>query len=231
MSFVDYPYADNVDVVAAAIVNEIIAAIQAHEAQELNVHGIVTTANLVTTASLTELVQDLVAAQFTAGTHSGVTITYNDTTGSLSVVVTGTGATGPVGPAGATGPQGLPGNAGVGQQGLTGATGVQGPTGPTAATGPTGPTGNTGADSTVAGATGNTGPTGLTGETGAAGSPGGATGPSGPTGATGPTIVYVWDGVTDYVIEPAARIFIGPNDPAGEGFTMADGDQWEDTTP
>ena len=52
--------------------------------------------------------------------------------------------------------------------------------------------------------------------------------------------VYVWDG-SDYV--PAntgvmafagptypPRLFIGPNDPTGEGFTMADGDMWEDTT-
>lgn len=42
--------------------------------------------------------------------------------------------------------------------------------------------------------------------------------------------VYIWDGVSDYALG-TGRIFIGPNDPAGEGFTVADGDIWEDTSP
>ena len=48
---------------------------------------------------------------------------------------------------------------------------------------------------------------------------------------TGDNEVWLWDGVTDYLPTYGARRFVGPNDPAGEGFTLADGDKWEDTTP
>jgi hypothetical protein len=48
---------------------------------------------------------------------------------------------------------------------------------------------------------------------------------------TGDNEAWLWDGVTDYLPAYGARRFFGPNDPAGEGFTLADGDQWEDTTP
>lgn len=41
--------------------------------------------------------------------------------------------------------------------------------------------------------------------------------------------VYIWDGISDYELS-TGRIFIGPNDPAGEGFTVADGDIWEQTS-
>lgn len=48
---------------------------------------------------------------------------------------------------------------------------------------------------------------------------------------TGDNEAWLWDGVTDYLPAYGARRFFGPNDPAGEGFTLADGDKWEDTTP
>jgi hypothetical protein len=180
----NYPYQDNVHDVVAVIVNEIIAEIQAHEASQVNVHGITNTANLVTTASLTELVQDIVAAQFSAGTHVGATITYNDGDGSLDVEISATGATGPQGPMGYTGPSGATGPAGVGVIGATGSSGPSGATGPAGSTGATGSgvTGATGAQGPV-GATGSRGATGATGA-GATGSTG-ATGPVGVTGATG----------------------------------------------
>lgn len=47
---------------------------------------------------------------------------------------------------------------------------------------------------------------------------------------TGDGFAYVHDGA-DYVPTFGCRTFIGPDDPAGDGFTLADGDQWEDTTP
>ncbi len=39
--------------------------------------------------------------------------------------------------------------------------------------------------------------------------------------------VYTWDG--DSYEVTGGRVFIGPNDPSSEGFTLTDGDQWEDT--
>lgn len=46
----------------------------------------------------TEQVQDIVAAMFASGSHSGITFTYNDTAGSLSATVAGgTGGTGDTG--------------------------------------------------------------------------------------------------------------------------------------
>jgi len=106
-----------------------------------------------------------------------------------------------------------------------------GPQGPAGATGASGTPGTPGGNTGPTGATGVDGYTGVQGATGATGA--GATGVTGPTGATGPTVTYVWDSLAatpSYVIEPAARIFIGPNDPAGQGFTLGDGDQWEDTS-
>ena len=86
----------------------------------------------------------------------------SDTTGALSLTVTGTGATGPQGPPGATGVQGFTGAAGANIVGATGAgvtgatgpigsTGVHGFTGPTGSTGPEGPTGSTGPQGGYAG--------------------------------------------------------------------------------
>ena len=93
-----------------------------------------------------------------------------------------------------------------------GAAGPTGPTGPTGGvTGATGPTGPTGAASTVAGPTGTTGPQGPAGPTGTTG-PAGPTGPTGTTGPQGPT------GTT------GAR---GPTGPTGVGITGV----VADTTP
>ena len=47
---------------------------------------------------------------------------------------------------------------------------------------------------------------------------------------TGDNEAWLWDGVTDYLPVYGAKRFVGPNDPAGEGFTLADGDKWEDTS-
>ncbi len=152
-----YPFEDGVDSVAAAIVNSIIEKLAEHAPATVNVHGIENTADLVTETALTELVQDIVASQFSAGTHAGASFSYNETTGALSVTISAVGPTGPAGPTGPTGP-----------------------------VGPTGPTGPAGAPSTSPGPSGPTGPTGPTGPAGATG-PSGPSGPSGPTGATGPS--------------------------------------------
>ncbi|MCA9332036.1 hypothetical protein KC968_03800 [Candidatus Saccharibacteria bacterium] len=92
---------------------------------------------------------------------------------------------------------------------------VTGATGPVGATGPQGTTGVTGA----------TGPAGPQGATGA-----GATGATGATGDSGTSRVWFYEG-SDYVEKPNARIFVGSVDPATEGFTLANGDIWEDTSP
>ena len=148
---VGYPYTNLIDDVDAANINDTIAQIVSHLASH-NVHGITTTANIVTVSGggdLVELAQDIVASMVD-GSHTGVTISYNDTTGKLTFTVTGTGATGPQGPAGATG-----------ARGFTGAPG-------SSVIGATGPAGATGAASTIPGATGATGATG-SGATGATG--------------------------------------------------------------
>jgi hypothetical protein len=162
-----YPFADNVDEVRAADVNDTILRLIQHLSTTTNVHGITNTANVVTFSGggdAAEIAQDAVAAALAAGTHVGINVTHNDAANSISLVVTASGATGPQGVPGATGPQGFTGAAGVGLIGVTGATGVTGPqglTGPQGTTGPTGPSGPSG--------------------------PTGPSGPSGPTGATGPT--------------------------------------------
>ena len=92
---------------------------------------------------------------------------------------------------------------------------VTGATGPVGATGPQG----------IAGDTGATGPAGPQGATGA-----GATGATGATGDSGTSRVWFYEG-SDYVEKPNARIFVGSVDPATEGFTLANGDIWEDTSP
>lgn len=195
-----FPFADNSSEVLAANVNDIVTALQNHMSATA-VHGITDTGDLVTFSGggdLEELAQDIVAAMFSGGTHSGISVSYNDTTGVLSLTVTATGATGPQGVPGATGPRGATGAAGATVQGPTG---PSGPTGPLGATGPVGATGvgiqgATGAAG-VQGATGpqgssgptgatGVGATGATGPVGATGSPGGATGATGPVGATGP---------------------------------------------
>lgn len=199
-----YPFTNGVDEVRAADVNTVYEALAAHLADATGVHGITDTGQLVTFGvggNLTELAQDIVAAMFSGGTQTGISVSYNDTSGVLSLTVTASGATGPQGPPGATGPAGATGAAGVSIVGATGASGPSGATGPAGATGagttgPTGARGFTGATgdaggagatgATGAGATGATGPagdTGAQGPTGAAGSPGGATGATGATGA------------------------------------------------
>ena len=92
---------------------------------------------------------------------------------------------------------------------------VTGATGPVGATGPQGTTGVTGA----------TGPAGPQGATGA-----GATGATGATGDSGTSRVWFYEG-SDYVEKPNARLFVGSVDPATEGFTLVNGDIWEDTSP
>jgi hypothetical protein len=194
-----YPFTDGVKDVEAADVNDIVSQLVAHLADVTSVHGITDTGNLVTFSGggdLEELAEDIVAAMFSSGTHTGLSVSYNDTTGALSLTVTGTGATGPQGPPGATGPQGFTGSPGASVQGATGAgvtgatgpignTGVHGFTGPTGETGPQGSTGATGAPGSPGGASGPTGPTGVQGATGAQGTTGTA-GTDGATGATGP---------------------------------------------
>lgn len=165
----NYPFENLRDDVDANDMNAIIAKLIEHLQDSANVHGINITSDLVTTpggGQLTELAQDIVAAML-AGSHTGVSFSYNDTTGVITATVTATGSTGPAGPVGATGPRGASGVAGVGYIGPTGVTGPTGPTG-IGASGLTGATGRTG----------STGPTGFTGVTG-------ATGASGPTGASG----------------------------------------------
>jgi hypothetical protein len=67
--------------------SEVSAAVAAHEADTTNVHGIADTSALVTTGTLTELVQDIVGAM---GTDSAtVNFTYDDTAGTLTAVVQG----------------------------------------------------------------------------------------------------------------------------------------------
>lgn len=166
-----YPFADNVDEVRAADINDTILRLIQHLSTTTNVHGITNTANVVTFSGggdAAEIAQDAVAAALAAGTHVGINVVYNDAANSISLVVTGTGATGPQGVPGATGPAGATGVAGVG---LIGFTGIQGATGPIGLTGSTGPTG-------ASGLQGTTGPTGPTGPIG----------PTGPTGPTGPAL-------------------------------------------
>lgn len=152
------PFTDNVSEVEAANVNDIITALESHMNNATAVHGITDTGQLVTFGvggNLTELAQDIVAAMFSGGTQTGISVSYNDTTGVLNLTVTGSGATGPQGPPGATGPRGATGAAGANIVGGTGPTGASGPAGPTGATGPAGATGS--------GATGATGPIPTTG--------------------------------------------------------------------
>lgn len=159
-----YPFTDNVDEVVAATVNDLVAQLVAHMADDSAVHGITATGNVVTISGggdLTELAQDIVATMF-GGSHTGVTVSYNDTSGALTLTVTASGATGPQGSPGATGPRGYTGPAGANIVGATGAgvtgatgpigsTGVHGFTGPTGSTGPEGPTGSTGPQGGYAG--------------------------------------------------------------------------------
>ena len=192
------PYTDNVDIVKAHIVNDIVNKINEHLNDTTNIHGIVDGSEVVLQSDLAEEVQDIVAAAF-SGVHTGITVSYNDSTGKITLAVTG-GPTGPQGAPGATGPAGSSGP--VGPPGFTGPIGATGVPGPQGATGPQGFTGTPGDPGGATGATGPEGPqgwtgpigeegpfgpTGATGPEGPAGSPGGATGSSGPEGATGAT--------------------------------------------
>ena len=170
-----YPAVDGVTPVVAADFNDVVAALQAHIGATVSFHGV---SHVVTESNLEGLAQAIVGAMFAAGSHSGVSVSYNAGAGSISLSASGGGATGPQGDVGATGPQGATGPAGAGTMGFTGATGasgVQGATGPQGESGPPG-----------AGETGATGPQGATGSPGGATGASGATGESGATGATGP---------------------------------------------
>lgn len=198
----NYPFVDFEDVVLADIINDIVLKVNQHMAGTTNIHGITNASELVVTSELAERVQDITAAMFD-GVQTGITVSYNDTTGKLTLTVVG-GYTGPQGPPGATGPHGASGSAGgFGSTGATGSQGNTGFTGPLGATGATGPIGASGSPGGATGPQGATGPlgptgslgptgatgvghTGATGPMGASGSPGGATGVMGPTGATGP---------------------------------------------
>src|ERR1017187_1208437 len=113
----------------------------------------------------------------------GTVLSYNSSTGAMTVSVTSIigsgifsswnvsltapiGPTGPTGAVGATGPQGIAGANGTnGATGPTGATGINGSNGLNGATGPTGATGNNGTNGLI-GATGHTGATGNNGSDG-----------------------------------------------------------------
>ena len=125
---VAYPVVDDTTVIDAATMNDVIAQIIAHLADGTAVHGITLTSDLVTGTELEELVQDYVAGMVALGAHTGVDVTYNDTTGALSFAVTATGATGPQGGTGA------PGATGAGTTGHTGAMGATGPSSLTSTT-------------------------------------------------------------------------------------------------
>ena len=57
--------------------------------------GVANTFDLIgATGDFTEDVQDIVAAQFAAGTHTNISFSYNDTTGAISATVTGGGGGG-----------------------------------------------------------------------------------------------------------------------------------------
>lgn len=225
-----YPFVDHEDVVRAAIVNDIVAKIVEHLDDSTNVHGITDTADLQKISTLKESVEDYVAAMFN-GTQTGVSVSYNDTTGKLTLNVTASGATGPQGTRGYTGPSGPQGMSGA--AGLTGSTGPQGSTGAgtTGATGPIGATGVQGA--TGSGATGATGSIGATGPVGASGDPGGATGATGPVGATGPTGIQGSTGPTGSAGPLGATGATGPtpslvqsvNAQTGSTYTLVAGDE------
>lgn len=245
-----YPAVDGVTPVVAADFNSIIEAVQSHINNHTSFHGVT---DVVTEGNLDALVHTVVAAMFSSGTQTGVTVSYNPGSGSLSLLVSGgdPGPQGDPGPTGAVGP--------TGPQGLRGATGPQGDLGPTGALGPTGPTGPRGATGPrgFTGASGPQGATGAMGPTGPSGGPTGPIGPTGPDGATGATgpvgqgiqllgelnntgelpnpgnagdtyiidgELWVWDsGVSSWINSGG---FAGPMGPTGpEGPTGAQGDE------
>ena len=138
---------------------------------------------------------------------AGSSVSYNSSTGVLTVPRGDTGATGATGPAGAsiTGPQGPQGPAGADST-VAGPQGPQGPQGPAGAdstvAGPQGPQGPAGADSTVAGPQGPQGP---------AGADSTVAGPQGPQGATGPQgpSVTIKDEGTALATDASSLDFVG----------------------
>jgi len=129
--------------------------------------------------------KDEITGLTTATGAAGSTVSYNSSTGLLTVPRGDVGSTGATGPAGADGNDGADSTV-AGPTGPTGPQGIQGETGADSTvvgpTGPQGPTGPAGADSTVAGPQG---PTGATGPTGPAGADSTVAGPQGPAGADG----------------------------------------------
>lgn len=155
-----FPFADNIDTVRAAHVNDTVQALIDHLADTTGVHGITNTDALVTFGTsggdAAEIARDAVAAALVAGDNVGIEVVYDDADDKISLVVTATGDPGPQGQPGATGPKGDTGPRGTaGLGGIPGATGPQGLTGPIGASGATGPIGATGSPG---GATGATGP-------------------------------------------------------------------------
>ena len=187
------------------------------------------TKNFTVAANLNYSVgQTVILASSVSNLMTGSVVSYNSTTGAMTVnitSITGTGTfsawsvslNGAPGPAGVAGPQGPAGPTGpqgpAGATGLTGPTGLQGPAGLTGPQGPAGPQGS-------AGTTGLTGPTGPAGPTG-------LTGPSGATGAAGADGKTILNGTTnpaagtgvlgDFYLNTSSKTLFGPKTAGGWG--------------
>ena len=93
-----YPAVDGVTPVVAADFNDVVAALQAHIGATVSFHGV---SHVVTESNLEGLAQAIVGAMFAAGSHSGVSVSYNAGAGSISLSASVGGATGPQGDVGA----------------------------------------------------------------------------------------------------------------------------------
>ncbi|MEZ5350965.1 MAG: collagen-like protein [Microthrixaceae bacterium] len=145
---------------------------------------------------------------------SSIAVTIDSTTVAITVGAVGAG---PKGDPGATGPQGPQGDPGA--------------TGDTGAQGPQGDPGSNGADG-VGVPTGGTTGQALTKSSDDDHDTGWATIPS----VDAAFFSYIWDGDSYEIANSgsvpsgAPRRFVGPNDPDSEGFTLATGDEWVDTS-
>ena len=77
-----YPAVDGVTPVVAADFNDVVAALQAHIGATVSFHGV---SHVVTESNLEGLAQAIVGAMFAAGSHSGVSVSYNAGAGSISL--------------------------------------------------------------------------------------------------------------------------------------------------
>ena len=75
-----YPAVDGVTPVVAADFNDVVAALQAHIGATVSFHGV---SHVVTESNLEGLAQAIVGAMFAAGSHSGVSVSYNAGAGSI----------------------------------------------------------------------------------------------------------------------------------------------------